>query len=822
MPVVPQAVSERRIAMARLAIIITVTAWVSYLVSWLLKDFLNHNYSSTVDRAQSIVYLLIVTMLTASSLAYLLSRLGFFYRTRSHHRAGRAVLDQFFENRAPTLTAIVPSYQEQDDVIRNTLLSAALQEYPDIRVVLLIDDPVKPRSRRAHDLLHAARELPAQIEEMLAGPAGYFAAALDRFEAAAERGERPGLAAMSELAGHYEAAVTWLRRLIGGMDQADHADAFFGNEVALRLAADLESVARALHEAAAEDVVLELVHLRRLYRRLVWIFRAELTSFERKRYISLSHEANKAMNLNSYIGLMGGSYRAVRTVSGVALVPADPADCDLHVPDPDYVLTLDADSVLLPEYCLRLVHLLEQSEHRETAIAQTPYSSFPGSATRIERIAGATTDLQHIVHQGLTYYDATFWVGANAVIRKQALDQIAETSYIGDWEIKHYIRARTVIEDTESTIDMGVHGWRLYNSPERLSYSATPPDFGSLCIQRLRWANGGLLILPKLYRQWRARRGRGERTRFAELYLRSNYMASICWSSVSLLVLLAFPFSATLISPLLGLIALPYFMAMASDLKYCGYKRVDVARIYGFNLILLPVNLAGTVSSLVQGITASKASFARTPKVRNRTVAPPLFVISPYVLIGLSGVTCYAAYRHGLDENMAYAALNIVLAGYAVVAFIGLRNSLVDGWVHFTSLLYKPVNPRHRVRRKARKAQAAQPVTSDWRSVLQVAAVDSGHWTVIASPASTPAGLDQAQPSGRHRLGHAEAREPVLLHGPEQVTALRPVVDLRSGRVAGYEALATLHDPTGPDLPRLTAAWAHPPAEAEHMRGQQR
>jgi hypothetical protein len=27
---------------------------------------------------------------------------------------------------------------------------------------------------------------------------------------------------------------------------------------------------------------------------------------------------------------------------------------DLDVPDADYVMTLDSDSVLLPEYCLRL------------------------------------------------------------------------------------------------------------------------------------------------------------------------------------------------------------------------------------------------------------------------------------------------------------------------------------------------------------------------------------------------------------------------------------------------------------------------------------
>ena len=60
-----------------------------------------------------------------------------------------------------------------------------------------------------------------------------------------------------------------------------------------------------------------------------------------------------------------------------------------------------------------------------------------------------------------------------------------------------------MIEDTESSVDLGIKGWTLFNYPERLSYSATPPDFGSLCIQRQRWANGGLLILSK----FRALRG---------------------------------------------------------------------------------------------------------------------------------------------------------------------------------------------------------------------------------------------------------------------------------------------------------------------------
>ena len=412
----------------------------------------------------------------------------------------------------------------------------------------------------------------------------------------------------------------------------------------------------------------------------------------------------------------------------------------LNIPNPDYVVTLDADSVLLPEYCLRLVHLLEQSEYRDMAIAQTPYSAFPGSATRLERIAGATTDLQHIVHQGLTYYDATFWVGANAVIRKRALDDIVETSHIGDWEIRHYIKDRTVIEDTESTIDLGTHGWRLYNCPERMSYSATPPDFGSLCIQRRRWANGGLLILPKLRRQSRARRALGQRTRFGELFLRWNYMASISWSSVSLLVLLAFPIRATLISPLLGRSRCPTSWPCPATYRHCGYKRLDVLRVYGLSLILLPVNLSGTVSSIVQGLTASKAPFARTPKVRNRTVVPPFFVVAPYLLILLAGFSCYLAYRQHRIGDMAYAAFNVVLTCYAIKAFIGLRNTVVDTWIHGISLLYKQPRRRRRLSRKARAAQQAPPPT-DWRSVLEVGFIEPAPRLVrgkAPEPAPTP------------------------------------------------------------------------------------
>ncbi|MFT2536292.1 glycosyltransferase family 2 protein, partial [Escherichia coli] len=80
--------------------------------------------------------------------------------------------------------------------------------------------------------------------------------------------------------------------------------------------------------------------------------------------------------------------------------------------------------MLLPEYAARLVYALQQPSNERVGIIQTPYSAYRGRRSHLERLAGATTDVQHIVHQGLTAFDATFWVGANAVIRWALLEDL--------------------------------------------------------------------------------------------------------------------------------------------------------------------------------------------------------------------------------------------------------------------------------------------------------------------------------------------------------------------------------------------------------------
>lgn len=712
LPTIHEQPSTRKMASSRLAIVLTITLWVVYVISTIIRQFFDGPQSFQFTM-QAIGYLIVVTFLTFSALMYLVARQGAFQRFEKHVRVPRAKLDRHFSKNQPSITVLVPSYSEEVSVVRKTLLSAALQEYPDMRVVLLLDDNPYPRNPNVAAKLEETRALGRGIMDLLSEPRNRFTKALHSFEVLHTNSTYATLEMTKELAKHYEWAAAWLDTLANTEEKEDHVDIFFEEEVLRGLSSELKLVGEALTVSSNEGARLPIERIHQLYRRLAWIFNAEVDVFERKKYVSLSHEANKAMNLNSYIGLMGGTYRQEETPDGPILVETSEQHLgNLVIPDSEFLLTLDADSILLRDYCLRLVYFLQQPDNAKVAVTQTPYSSFRGAATRIERLAGASTDIQHILHQGMSYHGATFWVGANAVIRKKALDDIVETEWTGGFEVRRYIQDRTVIEDTESSVDLALHGWTLVNYPERLSYSATPPDFGSLIVQRRRWANGGLLILPKLFAQIKERRRKGELVSQTEILLRLNYMASIAWASFGLIFLLAYPYDGRLLSPFVLLAALPYFFAMANDLKYCGYKRSDVFRIYGFNLILLPVNLAGVLKSLQQAFTGKKIPFARTPKVKNRTGVPLMYAVLPLLIVSFSVFTLWRDVVAQNWGNAAFAAFNVIVASWAIVAYIGIWNTIVDIWLGLTNWLYVETKPKDAA---AVKPQAPQ---LDWQAVL--------------------------------------------------------------------------------------------------------
>jgi hypothetical protein len=189
-------------------------------------------------------------------------------------------------------------------------------------------------------------------------------------------------------------------------------------------------------------------------------------------------------------------------------------------------------------------------------------------------------------------------------------------------------------------------------------------------------------------------------------------MASIAWSNFGLVFLLAYPYDGRLLSPLVLLAAMPYFVAMASDLKYCRYNYSDIIRIYGFNLILLPVNIAGVLKSVQQALTAKKIPFARTPKVKNRTAVALPYVLAPVFIVVFSLFTLWRNINGQNWGNAAFAGFNAVASTWAIISYIGIFNLLTDIWLGLTDWLYVDVHPQ-----TVEKKSTAKPALN-WKAVL--------------------------------------------------------------------------------------------------------
>ncbi|WP_207063488.1 glycosyltransferase family 2 protein [Motiliproteus sp. SC1-56] len=622
-------------------------------------------------------FAVIVGALVYGGLVYQLARLSYLKRAKRHRRASRANLEAVFDQPdAPPLAILVPSYKEEPRVVLATLLSAVLQEYPNRRVTLLIDDP--PTAHTSHDaaLLEEARSLPMRICQMLAEPAAQFSAALDGFEQRRAAGDVDVCEERQRLVGLYRRASLWFGATREQWHCEDHADQLFCSQVLARQALALASRAAELSREAPSDARFDVNQVAREYRRLASLFNVKIDSFERKHFANLSHEPNKAMNLNSYIGIMGSHLRYVESPQGTLLEACPAEEADLSVADAEFLITLDADSIIVPDYGLRLIHEMQKPANTRLAVVQTPYSAVPGAPGVLERVAGATTDIQYIIHQGFTGWGSTFWVGANALLRKEALEAIAEEYDERGFTVRRYIQDRTVIEDTESSIDLIDRGWQLHNYPERLAFSATPPDFGSLLIQRRRWANGGLIILPKLLAF--LGRGPGRLRKLPQAFMRIHYLASIALVNTGLLIVLALPLTDNIQSLWLPLTALPYFALYSRDLIQLGYRASDMVRVYALNLVLIPVNLGGVLKSVQQFWTKEKIPFGRTPKVQGRTAAAPLYVVALYLILFQWIISA------GLDVtaerwlHAGFAGFNAALLLYGILAFVGLRESFED------------------------------------------------------------------------------------------------------------------------------------------------
>ncbi len=656
------------IARASLAVTLACFLYIGgYLIHRVIFTFTHEHYRSFVE---TLAFAGAMTVIVYSNLLYHVCLIGHYVRQANYRPTPQDVLESIYDTKAPALTVLVPSYKEERRVIWQTLVSAALSEYPTKNVVLLIDNP--PQSRQPEDiaLLESARAIPNDLQQWFDVPRQKMLAAQEHF---ANSALIDGAAHQAILASLYDESAEFLWAMARDFSHSyppeslPFAEKFFVESILLTQAASHAERADELRHGPRLSHQL----LARQYARLVGLFTINFSSFERKKYANLSDESNKAMNLNSYIMLVGKRWKEVATEKGLYLLPAAEHEAGFDIPAADYINTIDADSVMTNDYALRLIHLMEQPHNARIAVAQSPCSAYPGCTNPIERIAGAGIDVQFHTHQGYTHWDASFWVGANAMLRHVALEEIKEHHVQNSKEVTIYIQDRTVIEDTESTIDLVAKGWKLYNYPTRMTFSSTPPDFGSLIIQRRRWANGGLIILPKLLGY--LKRSKWDLRLAKEMFMRINYLALTSLSCGVMLMLFFYPFEDRLMTPGLVYSSLPILFLYARDLKLTGYLYSDVWRMMALNLMLFPVILGGVIKQFQQMLTGKKIPFGRTPKVSDRTAAPAFYCI---LELGLAANFLMMSAHYALADHWAqftFAMINALLFLYALFVYIGPR-----------------------------------------------------------------------------------------------------------------------------------------------------
>ncbi|WP_010139475.1 glycosyltransferase family 2 protein [Oceanicola sp. S124] len=556
---------------------------------------------------------------------------------------------------APSVTVLIPSYQESRRVVIETVLSAALARYRNKRIVVLVDD--SPGNDTA---LAETMGAIAEVQDWLAEGRRIRDAALAAPATSAPWGPA------------YGALADWLDGIARKL--ADEGDASFAHVDSFVVSRVVEDLARRFRGEARRLLRTSACDPQRENDLMACLLTGGIESFQRKRFANLSHGPNKAMNLNAYLGLMGSDWDVETRDDGQYLVPATTSSAELTIPQTDYVLTLDADSVIMADYMLTLVGELE--DRPDAAVAQTPYLTFPGGPSPVERIAGATTDIQYLIHQGSSHYDAAYWVGANAVIRTRALQDICQLRQENGHQVKVYVQDKTVIEDTGSTIDLQDRGWHVHNHFAPMAYSATPADFGALAIQRKRWANGGLILFfDLLCSTWK--RG-GMLRALPMLLVRSHYLLSPLIGNVGILALMLMAVDQP--HPLFWapLFMTPYFVLYMLDLRRMGYQWWDLFGVCALNLMLLPVNLAGILASIWQMAGGKRHSFTRTPKLASRSFIPPYAFLFNLAILAL--MTFYVAIGLHTEKTLGVAIplINIVLYSYGLIRFVGLRDGFAD------------------------------------------------------------------------------------------------------------------------------------------------
>lgn len=152
----------------------------------------------------------------------------------------------------------------------------------------------------------------------------------------------------------------------------------------------------------------------------------------------------------------------------------------------EFVLLLDADHAPVSDFLLKTMGYMQQNEN--LYLVQTPH--FFLNVDPIENNLGVADDMPSenemfysVTQKGFEKWDASFFCGSAAVMRRSALEEV--DGFKGD----------TVTEDCETALELHARGWSSAYVDDPMIAGFQPETVSAFLTQRSRWCQGMIQIL---------------------------------------------------------------------------------------------------------------------------------------------------------------------------------------------------------------------------------------------------------------------------------------------------------------------------------------
>ncbi|PTE10117.1 UDP-forming cellulose synthase catalytic subunit [Mesorhizobium helmanticense] len=331
----------------------------------------------------------------------------------------------------------------------------------------------------------------------------------------------------------------------------------------------------------------------------------------------------------------------------------------------ELIAVFDADHAPARDFLKETVGYFD--EDPKLFLVQTPHFFLnPDPVERnlrtFEKMPSENEMFYGIIQRGLDKWNAAFFCGSAAVLRRTALAETGGFSGV------------SITEDCETAVELHARGWHSVYVDKPLIAGLQPATFASFIGQRSRWAQGMMQIL---------------RFRFPPLKRGLSIPQRLCYTSSTLFWLFPFPRTIFLIAPLFYLFfdlqiftasggefmayTLAYMIVnlMMQNYLYGAFRWPWVSELYEY---VQTVHLLPAVISVILNprkptfkVTAKDESIARS---RLSEIGKPFFAIFGVLLAGVA-MTVYKVYTEPYKADVTLVVggwnlLNLIIAGCAL------------------------------------------------------------------------------------------------------------------------------------------------------------